>query len=175
MKILSLDEKIELANLFGIEPNVLLAVMAVESSGSGYDKVTQQIKVQFEPYWFNIYTGIRIPNGVEGQMKEWEAFHYAESKNSDAAYMSTSWGLGQIMGFNHESAGYSSAKAMADAFKESEYNQLKGMLSHIKSKKKMYAALIQKDWPTFAYYYNGKEYRKFDYDNRLNEAYHKLK
>lgn len=175
MKILTLEDKQNLAIKYGLEPNVLLAVIAVEASGSGFDKNTGDIKIQFEPYWFNYYTGIRIPNGVEGQMKEWESFHYALTKNEDAAYLSASWGLGQIMGFNHKSAGYGSAKLMADAFKVSEYNQLDGMLKHIQSKPKMFKALKDKDWSTFAYYYNGKEYKKFNYDNRLKEAYDKLK
>lgn len=175
MKVLELNDKISLAKSIDIEPEVLLAVIAVEASGSGFDKVTQDIKIQFEPYWYNYYTGIRVVNGVEGQMKEWEAFHYALDKNEDAAYMSTSWGLGQIMGFNFKSAGYKSAKDMAVSFKESEFNQLQGMVMHIKSKPKMHQALKVKDWDTFAYFYNGKDYKKFDYANRLKSAYDKVK
>lgn len=173
MKTLTLDQKIKLAQEFGLEPNVLLAVMAVESSGSGFEK--DKIKIQFEPYWFKRYTGLKIPNGVEGQGPEWEAFDKAQDINEDAAYMATSWGLGQIMGFNHVSAGYKSAKEMAIDFMVNEYNQLKGMLLHIKSKPKMYQALVNKDWATFAYYYNGSEYQQFQYDIRLKRAYDKLK
>ncbi len=60
---------------------------------------------------------------------------------------------------------------MAENFKESEANQLIGMLNHIKSKPKMFAALMARDWKTFAYYYNGEEYEMFKYDTRL-EAEH---
>lgn len=173
-KILSLQDKIDLAIKYQLEPNVLLSVIAVEASGSGFNK-DESIKIQFEPYWFNHYTGIRISNGVEGQISEYNAFKIASEKDENSAYLSTSFGLGQIMGFNYKSASYNSAKEMAIAFRLSEYNQLEGMLKHIVSKPKMYKALQTKDWATFAYYYNGKEYKQFNYDNRLNEAYNKLK
>lgn len=173
-KLLSLQDKIDLATKYNLEPNVLLAVMAVECSGSGFNK-DGSIKIQFEPYWFNHYTGVRIPNSVEGQVVEYEAFKIASEKDEESAYLSTSFGILQIMGFNHKSTGYTSAKLMAESFKLSEYNQLEGGLKHIISKPKMYKALQTKDWAIFAYYYNGKEYKQFNYDNRLNEAYNKLK
>lgn len=171
MKLLTNDEKKELANKFGFEYQAVAAVMAVESSGRGYDASTGKVLIQFEPYWFKYYSGIAIANGVENQAKEWEAFNNAWAKNPNAAMMATSWGLGQIMGFNFKAAGYRSVDDMVTAFRESEYNQLHGMLMMISANHKLKKAMQDKDWRTFAYYYNGPQYLKFKYDTRLASAY----
>lgn len=173
MKLLTQQEKEFLANLYKLEYKAVNAVYTVESSGSGFDPNTGLIKIQFEPHWFEKYTKTKIMNGVEGQPKEWAAFEEAAKSDLHSAIMSTSWGLGQVMGFNHKSAGYITPEAMVDAFKESEYNQLKGMLEFIKNTPSMFAALQAKDWAIFAKFYNGPLYKNFNYDTRLAAAYAK--
>lgn len=172
-KFLSLPDKIALAKEFGIEYKALNAVFLVESSGSGFDRKTGKIKIQFEPYWFQKYTGKRIANGVENQPAEWLAYEAAFKINSNAALLSTSWGLGQVMGFNHKAAGFKDPASMVASFEESEYNQLRGMLNFIKANPKMLLGLQNKDWATFARYYNGPKYKDFKYDTRMAEAYAK--
>jgi hypothetical protein len=172
-KFLTLENKMALAKEFGIEYKALNAVFLVESSGSGFDRNTGKIKIQFEPYWFRKYTGKRVPNGVENQTAEWLAFTKACKTDALSALKSTSWGLGQVMGFNYKAAGYASVTAMVASFEENEYNQLRGMLNFIKSTPKMLLALQTKDWSTFAKYYNGPQYKDFHYDTRLAEAYAK--
>ena len=164
------QEKQELSDTFGIELRALKAVLKVESAGSGFSK-DGRIKIQFEPYHFRKYTGIRITNGVEHQRAEYDAYFQAQYKDQKAAMLSTSWGLGQVMGFNHKAAGYPTVQEMVSTFNSSEYYQLEGMLNFIKSNKKLYKALKEKDWPTFAYYYNGKYYKKWNYDEKLIKAY----
>lgn len=163
-------EKITLARLFHIEPKALDAVMIVESSGAGFN-LDGSIKIQFEPTWFRKYTGKKIANGVEGQHAEWLAFNEAFGIDSTAALKSTSWGLGQVMGFNHKAAGYSTPEEMVRDFKESEVNQLKGMLNFISANGYTIRALREKDWETFAKHYNGPLYKDFNYDTRLAKAY----
>ena len=167
-------EKITLARLFHIEPKALDAVMLVESSGSGFN-LDGTIKIQFEPTWFRKYTGVKIANGVEGQHAEWIAFQEAFAINSHAALCSTSWGLVQVMGFNFKAAGFTSPEEMVRDFKESEVNQLKGMLNFIQADYAMLKALQTKDWAGFAKRYNGPQYKDFKYDTRLIEAYSKSK
>ena len=169
-KFITEQDKIELAEKFGIEYRILRTVMKVESAGSGFSK-DGKIKIQFEPYHFRKYTGIRIANGVENQPKEYKAYLKAVQIDIEAAMLSTSWGLGQIMGFNHKTAGYKTVQEMVQIFIQSEYYQLEGMLNFIKSHKKMFVALISKEWAVFAYYYNGKYYKKWDYDIKLERAY----
>jgi len=173
IKLLTLEDKNKIAAEFDIEYRALNAVFMVESSGHGFDTSTGKIKIQFEPHWFLKYTGIKVQNGIEGQSAEWAAYNKATAINSEAANKSTSWGLGQVMGFNFKSAGYDSVHDMINSFIESETNQLKGMLTFIKTNPVMYEALKRKDWATFAKYYNGPQYLEFKYDTRLAESYNK--
>jgi len=165
------EDKQELADKFKIELRALKAVLKVESAGSGFSRSTGRIKIQFEPYHFRKYTGIRIANGVKGQKIEYEAYFQAQEKDEEAAMLSTSWGLGQVMGFNHKAAGHNTVQEMVAVFNTSEYYQLEGMLNFVKNNRRMYAALKSKDWATFARYYNGKYYARYNYDKRLAEAY----
>ena len=172
-KYLTEAGKRELAERFGIEYRVLLTVMKVESAGKGFSR-DGRIKIQFEPYHFRKYTNIRIANGVEGQKVEYEAYFKAVKISEESAMLATSWGLGQIMGFNHKAAGYEKVQEMVGIFNNSEYYQLEGMLNFIKYHKKMYRALTEKDWATFARYYNGKYYARWAYDIKLAKAYGQL-
>lgn len=177
-KHLTISDKKELAEKFGIEYKALCAVLKVESAGSGFSK-DGRIKIQFEPYHFRKYTNVRIKNGVENQKAEYRAYfqaieerkHFTHAYIQEQAMLSTSWGLGQVMGFNHKAAGYDTVQEMVSTFNTSEYYQLEGMLNFIKSNKKMYLALINRDWKTFAYFYNGKYHERFNYAPRLKEAY----
>lgn len=88
----------------------------------------------------------------------------------EIAALSTSWGLGQIMGFNHKLCGFSSAADMAQEFSKGEYYQLKGMLEFIKTKG-ILDDLRAGRWDEFAKGYNGEDYRDRNYHGRLKNAY----
>jgi len=205
VKIITKEQKIAIAKAFGLEYATLCSVMDVESGGSGFDDATGRIKIQFEPVWFSrfltkkkmthtfsstkkIVKGVskidkyvikykdkQIINGVEGQNSEYLAFNAAISIDKDSALLSTSFGLGQIMGFNYLAAGYKTVDEMVSAFQESEENQLIGMIRFIKSNQRQWEALLSKDFATFAHYYNGASYKMFNYDIRLSESYKKYK
>lgn len=175
MKLISLEEIKELAESVHIEPAALMAVIRVEGSGKGYDHATGKILIQFEPYHFQRYTGKRIANGVEHQAAEWKAFNEAWKIDKESTMLSTSWGMLQVMGFNHKACGFQIVDNMVDSFKESELNQVKGALNFIKGSSVMFKALQSKDWATFAYGYNGKLFKKFNYDNRLKDAFEESK
>ncbi|GAA4349853.1 hypothetical protein GCM10023185_06910 [Hymenobacter saemangeumensis] len=113
-------------------------------------------------------------NGVEGQLRERMAFDAACRIDKRAALLSTSWGLPQMMGFNHRACGFATVEDMVEAFRQSEANQLAGMLRFIKSKPALAAALKAKDWGVLAYHYNGPAYKQFNYDRRLATAYSTL-
>jgi hypothetical protein len=171
-KLITTDDVKSLAKLFGLELEVIKTVTIVESSGSGFEPTTGKIKIQFEPQFFK---RLKIVNGVEAQGKEWAAYEKAKAINADEAMKATSWGLGQIMGFNHKVAGYATVSAMVSEFQISEYYQLKGMLNFICDNPIMVEALKKKEWAVFASLYNGKGYKKFKYDTRLADAYQKVK
>ncbi|WP_210518834.1 N-acetylmuramidase family protein [Hymenobacter terricola] len=113
-------------------------------------------------------------NGVEGQVNERLAFDAARRIDPHAADLATSWGLPQMMGFNHAAGGFATVEAMIEAFRQAEANQLAAMLRFIKATPRMASALRKRDWGVFAYYYNGAGYKAFKYDKRLAQAYASL-
>ena len=201
MKTLTTDQKKQIAAFFGLEYKTVSAVMTVESSGHGFDPVTGLILIQFEPYIFHkqllaakidhkfeviykVVNGIKkidkykittgehiIINGIEGQTSEWIAYNIALQINANCAMLSTSFGLGQIMGFNFNAAGFLSVEKMIEKFNESEAEQLMGMLKFITANKLMFAFLKCKTWDKFAALYNGPAYKENNYDIRLQTAY----
>jgi hypothetical protein len=175
MKAITLDQVHYLSVEFGIPVSRIQAIKQVESGGIGFDKKTGKIIIQFEPVWFrrkSPYTpsGKWSLNGVERQELEWKAFNDAFKKNPNAAMEATSIGIMQVMGFHWKLLGFESVGEMWDYAKESEYNQLRISLLFIKSNKKMFKALVNGDWKTVAYYYNGENYWILKYDVKLQNA-----
>lgn len=192
------------AKQFYLEPALVQAVVDVEAAGSGFFtdwNGNQRIKIQFEPHVFKrelkkqgiIASGKRIgkyyflyvnglfvlKNKVDNQRIEYKAFNTAFRIHPLAAMLATSWGLGQVMGFNYEVAGYASVGEMITEFRKSELQQLRGMMGFIKNTRLQGVRLIeylrQHNFERFAYGYNGKYYKRFNYDTRLKKAYDKHK
>lgn len=82
-----------------------------------------------------------------------------------------SWGLFQIMGFNHTAAGHPDIHSFVDAMKKSEGEQLLAFARFAAADKAMLSALQAKDWAAFAERYNGRAYKKNNYDAKLANAY----
>lgn len=164
------NEYKNLSITFGIPVPSIKAIQLVESSGSGFDKITGKIKIQFEPSWFKKLARIIISNGVDNQKKEWIAFNKAFAKNPNKAMESTSWGCMQVMGLHWKRLGFDSVGEMIDFAKKSEKNQLWLGLKFISTDYKILIALKSKNWATFAKYYNGTNYRINKYDVKLKNA-----
>lgn len=167
-----------------------------ESNGDGFN-TDGKIIIQFEPHWFSHYLvkdeiahtlnikynslgkkyfslkvdSVYIENGVEGQTAEWKAFNKAFAIHPEAAMLSTSIGLMQVMGFNFASMGYKSVGAMWDDFKKGEYQQVAGAARFIQSNKLLHQALLKRDFKKIAYYYNGSNYAVNKYDIKLKNNY----
>jgi len=193
-----------IAKEIGLDPAYLKAIIVVESGGDGFN-TDGKIVIQFEPHWFKklcnkseysryIALAVRatkpldsvdteylarwntvLGNKVEGQVGEWKAFNAAWKIDEKASMLSTSWGLMQTMGFNHVACGYSTVNAMVDDYKKGELQQLQGACKFIQSNKIMYKAAKDKDSDAFAYRWNGPQYKKFNYAQRINDAYIKAK
>lgn len=184
-----MDKKITLAQLqalaleFGYPLAALRMLMEVESSGHGFSPVTGRIIIQFEPVWFKklFKNWVDFPhnhwqfNRVEDQGPEYAAFNEAFAENPPAALNATSFGLFQLMGFNAQRAGFKTPGDMVDAFKVNEAAQVRGGLTFIRRSPVLHRALLKEDWKTFAYYYNGPDYQRNDYANRLAQAYARFK
>lgn len=165
----------ELAKFAGYDYAALKAIIAVESGGSGFSQLTGKILIQFEPHWFQKYTGRRISNGVENQTKEWIAFNEAYKYDPEAAMLSTSIGMMQVMGFNYKACKFKSVHEFWKFNQESEFNQVQCAIRFIKSKPPLDLAIKEKNWNRVAYYYNGELFKKFNYHNKLRIAYEKFK
>lgn len=164
----------DLSKVFSIGVSSIKAISEVEGSGSGFDKNTGKIKIQFEPHWFKklskLFSGIWSLNKVDVQSKEWLAFNDAFAKNPNKAMESTSWGIMQVMGFHWKRLGFKSVGDMVEFAKKSERNQLYLGLKFIQTDSRIFKALQQKNWKLVAYYYNGSNYKINNYDKKLEQA-----
>lgn len=186
-----------IASTINLDYASLMAFIGVESSGNGFTS-DGKLLIQFEPFYFAKYLtqfniahtysstltngkkeyiiqvgDLKIENGVEGQSSEWIAFDTAYKINANAAMLSTSIGLPQIMGFNYSSLGYSSVSEMYDDFKKGEYQQVEGLAKLLHNNTSLYSAIKRKDWKTCAKLYNGEGYAINNYDVKLFVAYTK--
>lgn len=168
------NEYKELATKFSFPLSSIKAIDEVESNGQGFDPKTGKIKIQFEPHYFKrisrLVSGLWSLNKVDVQSKEWEAFNDAFAKNPTAAMESTSIGRMQVMGEHWRRLGFGSVGAMWDFAKQSEANQLWLGLKFIATSKSLSKAVLEKDWKTTAYLYNGKNYWIKGYDKKLEKA-----
>lgn len=153
---------LDLLDYRNIEPEVLQAFIAVESGGRGFAENGKLI-IQFEPAWFKrkapyAPSGKWSLNKIDRQAAEWEAFNDAFKIDPNAAMESTSIGLPQIMGFHFKRLGFDSVGKMWDFFKVSEQNQIECLIIFLCTDKKLYQAVIDKDWHIIAMSYNGAGY-----------------
>jgi hypothetical protein len=81
--------------------------------------------------------------------------------------------MGQIMGFNHQVAGFKSAAEMVKAMIRGEDQQLAAMAGFLNGNG-LTARLINKEWTSFAKIYNGPNYWQNQYDVKLAEQYQRF-
>jgi hypothetical protein len=172
-----------LAARIGVDKAVAVAVIAVESGGSGLGPDGRMI-IRFENHLFWSFWGKANPaayqqyfvfdqnttwkghqyrpqpNGPwlsvhQNQNSEWAAFNFASTIEATAAKKSISMGLVQIMGFNHRAIGYASPDAMFAAFAADEKFQLLGFFNFVKNDQRQINALRNRDFVAFARIYNG--------------------
>jgi hypothetical protein len=165
------------------------AVIEVEAGGRGFDKANRP-KALFERHHFHKWLKnkpdqlaeaisanlaypkwgtLPYPKGSDGVYKEIIA---ACDIDEEAALLSTSWGLGQVMGSNFKIAGCVDVIHMVQEAMESEAYQLRHMANFIKN-----AGLLDElkdlNWAGFAHGYNGPAYAQNKYDEKLAAAYEK--
>jgi hypothetical protein len=170
--------------LIGVGEDEIHAVLDVESAGSGFDSQGRPAML-FEPHIFyrQLGPGPNLDRAVNAGLarSKWKRDYPKDSYprlagamaiDSNAALRSASWGLGQIMGFNHRLAGYPSAKAMVDGFLDDEETHLNAMVNFIRANG-LDDELRRHDWRGFAKGYNGPGFEKNGYDKKLAAAYAK--
>jgi hypothetical protein len=180
------EEFQEAANLLQCEAAAVKAVAEVESSKYGAFVAPGKATILFEPHIFCRYTNGRYnqsyphlsypkwkPGAYGPVSKQWGKFEEAAHLDGNAAIQSCSWGMFQIMGFNHKKCGYEYPDQYKDGMCRSEGEQLQAFCRYIKAAG-LADELQSRDWPAFARQYNGPAYAKNKYDLRLAGAFEKF-
>lgn len=173
------------AQTLDCEVACIKAVNEVESGGSGFF-ASGRPKILFEAHCFSRLTQRRHDAShpdissktwnralYKGGEKEYDRLEKAMALDREAALQSASWGRFQIMGFNHQKAGFSSVDAYVKANYDSEGKQLEAFVNFLKSSG-LDRPLREKRWADFAKGYNGSGYAQNRYDEKLQAAYQRF-
>lgn len=88
-----------------------------------------------------------------------------------AALKSCSWGKFQVLGEHAEWLGYVDVFEFARLLSVSESEHLDSFVRYVEMTPKARTGVQTLDWAMFASAYNGKNYRAFNYDQKMREAY----
>jgi hypothetical protein len=157
----------EQAAALGIPTESALGVFYVESK-QAYDLATGLVLLRYEPHIFRRKSGREVPAKRGGQSAEWDNFARASAVDLEAALLSCSYGLPQLMGFNFGVTRHADVRDMVTAFQDSCSEQVAGFFGFVK-KNNLVKAIKNKDWRTFARVYNGTG-AVDDYSGKLNRA-----
>ncbi len=176
----------EAARDLDVEPAVLRAVTAIEARGRGFIDGGDLPIILFEGHHFHRLTGGRYDKEFSGiSYPKWDRSKYKGGRGEydrlrqaikvhdskpEPALMATSWGMYQIMGFNHAKVGYGSVVDFVNAMAESEAAQLRAFVAFIRAAG-LADELRKRDWAAFAKAYNGPVYRANKYDAKLAAAF----
>ena len=174
-------EYVEAARVLNCEAAAIRAVAFVETKRSPFDEQGRPT-ILFERHIFHERTGGKfakdhpdLSNPVGGgygkYSEQYGKLERAKKLDDQAAKKSCSWGAFQIMGFNHQDAGFASVDLFVKAMERSVSEHLKAFVNFIKADSVKLKALQQKDWTSFAKRYNGAGYKKNDYDTKMKTAY----
>ena len=171
-----------IGHTIGVGEDEIHAILDVESRGKGFDSKGRPI-ILFERHWFyRFLSGAKRNEAVRKGLAvdKWSRATYNQDQYSlllraieideTAALKSASWGLGQVMGFNHSLAGYDTVQDFVFAMMDDEDNHLEAMVSFIINAG-LDDELRRHDWAGFAKGYNGAGYKANNYDTRLAKAY----
>lgn len=166
-----------------IELEKLKAFIAIESSAQPFDD--DHPTVRFECLKFNEASPKKAPCEISNRFPfgkpsdtDYDAFKNALEINKELTLSSSSYGLGQIMGFNYKEVGYNSVEEYYLAMFE-EKNQVDAFLIFLK---KYRSGVIldelkktNTNWVVIAKNYNGEAYEKNDYHTKLKTKYQEYK
>lgn len=174
------------AAALGVTPAHIRTVAAVESAGEGFTDDGRPI-VRFEPHWFQRLTGGRYDAShphlshayakrrahrqPADQAERWRLqLDPALALDRDAAVQASSWGMFQLMGFNHRRCGFLTPQAFLNAHWRSEGGQLDAAAAFIKSAG-LADELQRRDWAGFAHGFNGPDFATNAYDRKLARSF----
>lgn len=159
------------------------AVVKVESPKGAFNP-DGTLTTLFEPHVFHRYTQGRFTashphlssrkwnRALYGSTWQVEAVRLRQASALDpwAARMSTSWGMFQIMGFNHAACGYKDAADMVNDFATGEPAQLRAFVTLIEAWD-LDDELRTGRWREFALAYNGPRAEENRYPQKIAAAF----
>jgi hypothetical protein len=173
------------AHLLNCERATILAVLEVESNGNGFLPDGRPV-ILFEAHLFGRFTDYRYNKThpsisrtswtrslYKGGAAEHSRLEQAMILDREAALMSCSWGLFQILGSNYRAAGFTTLQQFVNAMWRSEGDHLKAFVSFVKTNK-LDDDLREKRWSSFARGYNGPRYAENRYHIKLANSYKKF-
>ena len=157
-------------------------VLGVETSGCGF-LPDRRPEILYERHLFRQLTGGRFDDGDlsdpspggygAGGAHQYDRLTAAMALDAPAAVKSTSWGLGQVLGKNFASAGFTSVDDMVKAMSDSEDAQLSAVSAFILDNR-LDRALKTHDWTSFARGYNGPAFAINHYDVLLRGEFARI-
>lgn len=179
-------EIIRIANSLGAPPAALLAVAEVESGGQTTALVDGApmplIRWEGHYFWRHLPASLRsdavrkglaaqasgVVKNPKTQQARYNLLGRARAIHDDAALMSCSWGLGQVMGANFADLGYPSVSALVAEATSGVVGQVALMAKFIR-RNKLIDELQRLDFTAFARAYNGPNFG--DYDEKMRRAH----
>lgn len=174
----------------GVEPEALMAIVEVESGGRAFATVDGRRLplILFEPHVFHRclpaelraeaisarlarprWGDLPYPRTIAARYRQLDR---AKEIHEEAGYMACSWGVGQVLGENHEWLGYPTARALAEEAMESVGGQVRLMLRFI-ARRDLLDEIAAHDFEGFARVYNGSGQVAF-YGKKMRDAYRRI-
>lgn len=185
----------DLANRLGIEPALLKAVQIVEAAGrdgflsDGRPQILFEGHIMYKEfhkkfpdrdlaYLCKKFSMVFYPKWDKskyfGGLGEYKRLELAKEIDEECALKATSWGMFQIMGFNHNLCGCKDVFDFVHKMSESHEKQLE-LMYYFMNNSGCLKELKEKDWAGFAKKYNGPGYAENAYDQKLKNAYENFK
>jgi hypothetical protein len=173
---------------YAIPTAAILAVIEVESAGKIYAVVNGRNEplIRFEGHYFDRRVvkiaqararlqGLASPKAgavknPASQAARWKLLERAAALDKQAAYESTSWGIGQVMGSHWKILGFKFVLELVETARRGVDGQLDLMMRYVE-KTGLIPALQNQNWKAFARGYNGPAYAKNAYHIKLAEAF----
>jgi hypothetical protein len=176
--------------LLDCEPAAIQAVARVEAGTEGAFLPTDEPVILFERHLFRRFTegrydARRVPGvkpehailssssrgGYGPYSIQHKKLQAAVLLDKQAAQRACSWGLFQILGDNHQEAGYPILQEFINAMYNDVEDHLRAFTGFIRYDARKVKAIRAKDWATFARLYNGPAYAENQYDVKMARAY----
>lgn len=168
---------VEIADREHLDKYFCLAVAKVESNCTPFLQNGYPL-MRFEKHVFLRYIKRNHVNlldkAVNLQGTLYDTYKEALEIHEETAIMATSFGLYQIMGFNHRYVGYETPKDFEEAMVQHYRNHIEAFIHFVKAHK-LNNIINSQNFTKFATIYNGPNYAQYRYDEKLQKAYESAK